>query len=128
MRRSVSVSIALVMLVFVSLAACSAQPGLSAGDIKTVQFWALDPEGGTKWMASEAEVARFVDAYRQARRLSDYGETTAPARIDDTLNGGEQLVIWGGELEFQTVKWQGEQYNIQGEELRALLADIAKRK
>ena len=122
-------SVALVSVVLLLVTACSSQSEFPLGGIKEVEFCAFeDPGYGPTWMASDAEIARFVDAYlRVGPYRSDVG-TTHDARIDVALADGQHLVVWGGGEDFQTVKWQGKQFNIQGEELRDLFEDIAERR
>ena len=121
--------IGLVLLVAVAaLSGCARQyPELSVDDVESVTYMTLAPPG-REWAATDREVARFIDAYGKAEGLSNDDGTTPPARIDVVLKNGETLTVWGGGQAFQTIRWRGEQSNIEGAELGALLEEIAQTK
>lgn len=125
MRKLIVITLVL-LVVAVLTGGCAAAPRLTADDIKQVRFSSFFD--GREWTATGEEVGRFVEAYNEAKRLSNNNGTTAPARIDVTFKTGEVLRIWGGGQRFQTVEWDGEQSNIEGEKLHVLLAEIARAK
>ena len=124
MRRLIGTAMLLAAVVLI--AGCAAQPRFTADDIEQVRFLSLFD--GREWVATEAEAERLVEAYGEAKPLSNDNGTTAPARIDVTFKTGELLRIWGGGQGFQTVEWAGDQSNTEGVKLHALLADIAGEK
>jgi hypothetical protein len=97
--------------------------------VKSARFTALHEGGSTEvtWDASEADVQRFSEAYAAARILDNNNGTTPPARIDAVLESGEPMVVWGGGQHFQTVRLDGQDVNVDGDDLHRLLEEIAAR-
>lgn len=123
MRRGI---IGLVLLLAVAaLSGCAQRPAISVDEVESVTFMTLAPPG-REWVATDREVARFVEAYGEAKSLSNANGTTPPARIDVELKNGETLTVWGGGQAFQTIRWRGKQSNIESDKLGALLEDIAQ--
>jgi hypothetical protein len=93
---------------------CSEKPNLRVEQVQSAQcaFESL----------SSAVLEELVTAFRKARLLrSDVG-TTHPVRIDLVLTSGDTMVIFGGGgTGFQTVALGNRQFNLQGQELEALL-------
>lgn len=120
MRRLI-VCIAMVVSLL-ALVGCGVQPRFEVDDVEQMQFWSL-PDNH-KRTATDEEVVRFVEAYRQARPVSHDNGTTPPARIDVTFKNGELLTVWSGGADFQTIRWGGRQSNIRSDELAALLEEV----
>lgn len=121
MRRSANVlfSAVLGLAVVGSLLQGCATPVV----VRNATFTAL-PSGVAR-SASADEIGRLNQALADASRLSHDNGTTSPARIDAVLDSGDTMVIWGGGQGFQTVLRDGEQYNVDGNDLGRLLEEIA---
>jgi hypothetical protein len=93
---------------------CSEKPSLRIEQVRSAQF-TFEP-------LSSAVLEELVTAFQNARLLrSDVG-TTHPVRIDLVLTSGDTMVIFGGGgTGFQTVALGNRQFNVQGQELEALL-------
>ena len=123
MRRGI---IGLVLLLAVAaLFGCAQRPALSVDEVESVTFMTLAPLG-REWVVTDREVARFVEAYGEAKGLSNENGTTPPACIEVELKNGETLTVWGGGQAFQTINWRGKQSNIESDKLGLLLEEIAQ--
>ena len=118
--RALCVMIAAAALV--GAVACTQQAGREI-NVKSATFTALHSDATRA--ASSPDIARLEAAYQAAGPEDDDLGTTAPGRIDAVLDSGESLVILGGGQHFQSVDLGGRQFNLNGDKLHALLAEIA---
>ena len=113
-ERPMRILMLILVATLMAASGCSEKPTLRIDQVRSAQF-AYKP-------VSSGVLEELVAAFQRARPLrSDVG-TTHPVRIDVVLNSGDTMVIFGGGgTGFQTVAFRNRQFNIQGEELEALL-------
>lgn len=114
----------LILLVAAMLASgCSAKPRLDPKGVDHVQFISL--ERSQTRVATPQEEHEFFQAYESARPLrGDFG-TTPPARVEVVFVSGESLVVTGGGETYSTVESLEPPLNLRGDELHALMEQIA---
>jgi hypothetical protein len=126
MRRPlVCASLGLLVVVAPLLFGCGDRPSLTSGDISAMSFNLFSGSSTPiTRAANSAEVERFVRAYSEASDYDKTAGTTHPIRVDIVLKSGSSLVVWGGDVEFQTVLGT-RQWNIASADLDAMLSQIA---
>lgn len=71
--------------------------------------------GQVPYNCSPEQIRTFTEAFNQARYYRNDIGTTPPARVDVTFKDGTQLVVWGYNQGFATLKpANGIQQNIRG--------------
>lgn len=62
-------------------------------------------------------IQNFIDALKKARPYRNDVGTTPEFTVTLTMDNGEKILVFGGGERFQAIQINGDQYNIQGEEL-----------
>ena len=70
------------------------------------------------------EIEEFLKAYNEAQPYDNKAGIASPYTIVIKLSSGEQISVFGGAQEFQTVQIREKQINVKGEKLRNYFRDI----
>lgn len=113
--------VTLMIILMLSIVSCSKSNKEGSLSAKDVVLMEIDVQGSKKIVYEKdknlKEIQEFINAYNKAKPADNSLGTTHNHIIEITLNNGEKVIVWGGTQGFQSVQMNGQQFNIEGDEL-----------